>query len=203
MKRAPRIKLAQFGWDRSVWNHKTRGQQTVGGNCRRHRYRPVQSGQRFRGTYTDAGPAWTPGPRVSRSPACACQARYHFAHGGFEIQRCVRANRADGRRGINVVSSCEELLFPQLREPRLAARLDRICRKAGARIVGTGVNPGFVMDLLPLCLTGVSGEVRQFMCNEWWTLQRAASHFSGRSVAVCGPATFAASFENARRAMPG
>lgn len=64
------------------------------------------------------------------------------------------------RRGISVVSSCEELLFPQLREPKLAAKLDQLCRKTGARVVGTGVNPGFVMDVLPLCLTGVSREVR-------------------------------------------
>jgi 4-hydroxy-tetrahydrodipicolinate reductase len=63
------------------------------------------------------------------------------------------------RQGINVVSSCEELLFPRLREPRLAAKLDRVCRESGARIVGTGVNPGFVMDLLPLVLSGVSREV--------------------------------------------
>jgi 4-hydroxy-tetrahydrodipicolinate reductase len=64
------------------------------------------------------------------------------------------------RRGISVVSSCEELLFPQLREPALAAKLDRVCQRAGARVVGTGVNPGFVMDLLPVCMTGVSREVR-------------------------------------------
>ena len=64
------------------------------------------------------------------------------------------------RRGISVVSSCEELLFPALREPKRAAKLDRLCRKSGARVVGTGVNPGFVMDLLPVCLTGVSREVR-------------------------------------------
>src|SRR6266850_7248202 len=64
------------------------------------------------------------------------------------------------RRGISVVSACEELLFPQLREPRLAALLDQICKKSGARVVGTGVNPGFVMDLLPVCMTGVSREVR-------------------------------------------
>jgi 2,4-diaminopentanoate dehydrogenase len=62
--------------------------------------------------------------------------------------------------GISVVSSCEELLFPQLREPQLATKLDRVCKKNGARVVGTGVNPGFVMDLLPLCMTGVSREVR-------------------------------------------
>jgi hypothetical protein len=64
------------------------------------------------------------------------------------------------RRGINVVSSCEELVFPQLRNPKLAAKLDRICKKSGARVIGTGVNPGFVMDLLPVCLTGVNREVR-------------------------------------------
>jgi 4-hydroxy-tetrahydrodipicolinate reductase len=64
------------------------------------------------------------------------------------------------RRGISVVSSCEELLFPWLREPRLAAKLDRICKQSGAHVIGTGVNPGFVMDVLPVCLTGVSREVR-------------------------------------------
>ena len=57
------------------------------------------------------------------------------------------------RRGISVVSSCEELLFPHLREPKLAARLDGICRRAGARVIGTGVNPGFVMDVLPAICT--------------------------------------------------
>ena len=62
-------------------------------------------------------------------------------------------------RGISVVSSCEELLFPSLRDPVVAARLDETCKKGGARVVGTGVNPGFVMDVLPLCLTGVCREV--------------------------------------------
>ena len=64
------------------------------------------------------------------------------------------------RLGISVVSSCEELLYPRLREPGLAAKLDAICKRSGSRVVGTGVNPGFVMDVLPVCLTGVSREVR-------------------------------------------
>ncbi len=64
------------------------------------------------------------------------------------------------RRGINVASSCEELLFPSLRNPKLAAKLDRICLTSDSRIVGTGVNPGFVMDLLPVCMTGVSRGIR-------------------------------------------
>jgi hypothetical protein len=64
------------------------------------------------------------------------------------------------RAGISVVSSCEELLFPQLNHPALAAKLDTICQAGGSRIIGTGVNPGFVMDVLPICLTGVSRDVR-------------------------------------------
>ena len=64
------------------------------------------------------------------------------------------------RRGLQVVSSCEEMVFPQLRHPELAAELDAACRAGGARMIGTGVNPGFVMDLLPVCLTGVSRSVR-------------------------------------------
>ena len=39
------------------------------------------------------------------------------------------------RLGISVVSSCEELLFPQLLNPALAAKLDKACKKSGARMV--------------------------------------------------------------------
>lgn len=64
------------------------------------------------------------------------------------------------RSGTSVVSSSEELLFPKLRGPELAAKLDAACKAGGARALGTGVNPGFVMDVLPICLTGVCREVR-------------------------------------------
>jgi 2,4-diaminopentanoate dehydrogenase len=65
------------------------------------------------------------------------------------------------RAGISVVSSCEELLFPALSEPQRTAQFAELCRHFGAGVVGTGVNPGFVMDVLPVCLTGVSQSVRR------------------------------------------
>lgn len=65
------------------------------------------------------------------------------------------------RQGISVVSSCEEMVFPWLREPETAKRLHEVCIKTGARVVATGVNPGFVMDVLPICLTRVCCEVRE------------------------------------------
>jgi 4-hydroxy-tetrahydrodipicolinate reductase len=57
-----------------------------------------------------------------------------------------------GRR-LHVVSSCEELVYPQLRHPAFARRIDALARKRGVALLGTGVNPGFVLDLLPALLT--------------------------------------------------
>lgn len=55
--------------------------------------------------------------------------------------------------GLNVISTCEELAYPWYHHPQEAALLDRIARERGARVVGLGVNPGFVMDALPVLLT--------------------------------------------------
>ncbi|HUR57485.1 MAG TPA: hypothetical protein VM029_07235 [Opitutaceae bacterium] len=62
-------------------------------------------------------------------------------------------------QGVSVASTCEELIFPALKTPELTRDVDALCQRSGARIAGTGVNPGFVMDILPICLTGVSREV--------------------------------------------
>jgi hypothetical protein len=61
--------------------------------------------------------------------------------------------------GLAFISTCEELVFPAYRDAALAARLDHACREYGARVFGTGVNPGFVMDVLPVTLSGVSRRV--------------------------------------------
>ncbi len=66
--------------------------------------------------------------------------------------------------GLNVVSTCEELAFPAAQHPDLAAALDRRCRGRGVTVLGTGVNPGFVMDTLALTLSGVCQEVRAVRC---------------------------------------
>ncbi len=63
-------------------------------------------------------------------------------------------------RGLTVVSSCEELLFPRHRAPHETTEADARCRETGAKVLGTGVNPGYVLDVLPLVLTGVCHHVR-------------------------------------------
>ena len=76
-----------------------------------------------------------------------------------KIKAAIAQIEPMARAGISVVSSCEELLYPPLREPELAQQLDAVCRTNGARVLGTGVNPGFVMDVIPICLTGVCRNV--------------------------------------------
>lgn len=67
------------------------------------------------------------------------------------------------RGGVNVVSSTEELFYPYERDPEFCQRIDALAKQYGVAVVGTGVNPGFVMDVLPLCLTGVCTEVRRIV----------------------------------------
>jgi 4-hydroxy-tetrahydrodipicolinate reductase len=64
------------------------------------------------------------------------------------------------RAGAHVVSSAEELFFPYERHPKLSKDLDELAKKHGVVILGTGVNPGFVMDTLALVATGVCHRVR-------------------------------------------
>jgi len=62
-------------------------------------------------------------------------------------------------RGLHVVSTCEELAYPCLRHPDRAEELENLALAQGVSVLGTGVNPGFVMDRLPVMLTGVCQEV--------------------------------------------
>lgn len=63
------------------------------------------------------------------------------------------------KAGVNVVSTCEELSFPHRRQPELSAELDELAKEHGVTVLGTGINPGFLMDLWPLCMTAVCQDV--------------------------------------------
>lgn len=65
------------------------------------------------------------------------------------------------KRGIPVVSTCEELSWPWLRHPVLAGELQEYAVRGQASIVGTGVNPGFLMDALPRALLSACHSVEK------------------------------------------
>ncbi|MCL4394056.1 MAG: dihydrodipicolinate reductase [Chloroflexi bacterium] len=61
----------------------------------------------------------------------------------------------------NLVSTCEELSMPWSTpaNARAARRIDALAKKARVSVLGTGINPGYMMDTLPLVLTGVCQQV--------------------------------------------
>lgn len=63
--------------------------------------------------------------------------------------------------GVNVVSSCEELSYPWQTYPELAAKIDSLAKTYNASVLSTGVNPGFLMDFLPIAMTGVCRNVNK------------------------------------------
>jgi 4-hydroxy-tetrahydrodipicolinate reductase len=56
--------------------------------------------------------------------------------------------------GLNVISSAEELAYPSAQEPELAKEIDALAKRHGVTVLGTGVNPGFVLDALIIMMTG-------------------------------------------------
>lgn len=76
-----------------------------------------------------------------------------FVKGAFDkIVYCLE-------KGINVITTAEEMAYPQATEPELSAELNRIAKENNVTVLGTGINPGLIMDLLVVILTGACIDV--------------------------------------------
>jgi len=62
--------------------------------------------------------------------------------------------------GLDLVSTSEELTFPYRRDPAMAREIDARAKEKGVTLLATGVNPGFLMDTLPLTVSGVCQDVK-------------------------------------------
>jgi 4-hydroxy-tetrahydrodipicolinate reductase len=63
------------------------------------------------------------------------------------------------RLKVPIVSTTEELSYPTKANMRYARAIHQLAKAAKVAVLGTGVNPGFVMDALPIMLTGVCERV--------------------------------------------
>lgn len=63
------------------------------------------------------------------------------------------------QRGMNVITTCEEMAFPTPAHQGLFKDIDRAARAKKVRVLATGVNPGFAMDSLALALTAPCARV--------------------------------------------
>lgn len=72
-----------------------------------------------------------------------------FVPNSFDkIKRCVEA-------GMHVLSSAEEMAYPKATHPKLFEQMDALAKKHEVSILGTGINPGFMMDALVIALSSV------------------------------------------------
>ena len=67
-------------------------------------------------------------------------------------------------KGVNVISTAEEMSYPRAQNPELADKMDALAKGAGVSVLGTGINPGLMMDLLAICLSGCMTDVEHVLC---------------------------------------
>lgn len=86
-------------------------------------------------------------------PEIAIQTTCSTVEDAMDEIRTLACNR------VNVISIAEEMAYPSYRSPRAAIELQRLAADNGVSIIGTGINPGFVLDTLIVTLTGVCTDI--------------------------------------------
>lgn len=106
-----------------------------------------------------------------------------------DIMRCVE-------RGVGVVTSSEELAYPDVTDAKVAGEIGEACLAGGASVVATGINPGFVFDVLPVVIAGSCWDVDRVFV----TRALDCSVFGQTIHKSLGVGYSPAAFEEARRA---
>lgn len=75
------------------------------------------------------------------------------------VEKLVVQVEEVAKAGLPIVSTCEELSHPWEENPGAGKEIDEICKKYGVACLGTGVNPGFLMDYLPSVISSISKEI--------------------------------------------
>lgn len=66
-------------------------------------------------------------------------------------------------KGLNVISTCEELTYPYVVSKDIAKAIDELAKKHGVAVLGTGINPGFLMDTLVIAFTAVCQDIKRIV----------------------------------------
>src|SRR5262249_32536218 len=108
-------------------------------------------------TLADIGAGVSGGPKSGSTinEAAAHGARVAVATTNSKFDKIIPTLRELMGHQIHVVSSCEEMSWPTYLYPDLAKQVDDEAKRAGVALLGTGVNPGFVMDFLPVVISSM------------------------------------------------
>ncbi len=75
------------------------------------------------------------------------------------IDKLVGQVKEAAQFGLQIVSTCEELSYPWEQHPEASKEIHDICIKNKVACLGTGVNPGFLMDYLAAAFTSINQRV--------------------------------------------
>ncbi len=100
--------------------------------------------------------------------------------------------------GLDIVSTAEELSFPWHDNRDAAAELDGAARRAGKTVLGTGVNPGFLMDSLPLFITSIAQRVDHIDVTRVINASKRRGPFQAKIGSGLTPAQFSARMAEGR-----
>ena len=76
------------------------------------------------------------------------------------LEKIVPTIESAVKSGSNVISICEELSYPFQYDTERVKKLDGLAKSNNVTVVGTGINPGYLMDLLPIVLTAPCQSVK-------------------------------------------
>jgi len=93
------------------------------------------------------------GVKVTSSPDTLRGSDVVFHATGSWLDRVFDQLVTLARLRVDVVSTCETLAYPYYRYPEIAEKLDREAKSNNVTIVGAGINPGFVLDVLPVVVS--------------------------------------------------
>lgn len=127
-------------------------------------------------------------PELTASLARRARAAVHAA--GSRFPDSLPLLRDLVRHGLGVVSTCEELVAARVRWPRLAGRLDRECRQAGRAVLLGGINPGYLMDVLPVSMASACTEVRSLRVTRYVDTGRRRGALQRKTAAGMAVAEF-------------
>ncbi|MFX1534510.1 MAG: hypothetical protein ACFFDI_09845, partial [Promethearchaeota archaeon] len=96
----------------------------------------------------------------------------------------------------NVISICEELSFPFQFFPELSKELDELAKTNNVSVVGTGINPGYLMDLLPIVLTAPCQNVEKIRVTRMMNSARRREPFQRKIGTGLSPEEFQQKISN-------
>lgn len=135
----------------------------------------------------------TPGVPVHADLAAALQGKPDVAIVSTvsSVQELMPALRRLAAAGTNVVSTCEKLCYPWLETPDLAEEINDLAHEHAVTVVGTGVNPGFLLDALPVLLSRPAVTVRGLRATRTVNTARRRRQLQEKTGAGLSPEEFA------------